>query len=238
MLFVTSCFNEEEGAQRLREYVSAILRALPGSRFAIVNNGSTDRTGDRLRDLFGDSPECFIMDNVEGVGWGDGVRTGLKHLFPNEPWVCFPSDLQYPETDVIRVMESLKSLSVERGSVSVLTRRSRRSDRFSNRIRGVIFRFCARTLLSSKAPDPSSQLRGQRLYECNLERLQSDFRFDLQMNNYCASRTQNQILEVGFVERESGKGESSGYFSASWTVLKKTLELRFRGGMSLTLFAP
>jgi dolichyl-phosphate beta-glucosyltransferase len=77
---VVPCFNE---AERIGESLRVTLRYLsniaPESELIVINDGSTDATGEMIREVFSEPTkiETHLLENFPNRGKGAAVRTGL-----------------------------------------------------------------------------------------------------------------------------------------------------------------
>lgn len=238
--FITSVHNEVKSIPELFQTIDQLLLSFPGSSVVVVDNNSTDGSGELLEIETKRRDRALFLSNPQGKGWGDGISKGLEFTGTGVPWVSFPSDLQFPLEDIIKTGMALQDLILDESQkdIAVLTKRSFRKDKARNRLRGKIWRQVARALTYRASEDPSSQLRGIRIRNLDISRLDSDFLFDLQMNTFVAKCIRHRVLEVGFTERKYDFGESSEYILASVRVLKKTIALRYRGGFRPSLLVP
>jgi len=91
-------YNEESTAA---EIAAKILDLEPDLELIIVNNGSTDRTGEVIS-RFRDRPNVKIIEKEHNIGKGDGIIEGLKHAYGTYT-VIQDGDLEYEPGDIVRM---------------------------------------------------------------------------------------------------------------------------------------
>ena len=128
---VVPCYNE---AERLRpEAFRAFAAREPGVDFLFVNDGSTDATSARLRELASTAPERFaVLDLPRNVGKAETVRAGMCAAFKSTASYVgyWDADLATPLDEIPRfvaVLEGAPRVEVVFGArVQLLGRRVRR----------------------------------------------------------------------------------------------------------------
>jgi glycosyltransferase involved in cell wall biosynthesis len=104
---VMPCYNEEAV---VRYTISRLLNAFRKSGYALeivaVDNGSSDRTGEIIRELAAADP-AVVHHRVEvNQGYGNGVLEGMP--VASAPWVgIIPADGQVDAEDVVRLYEAV-----------------------------------------------------------------------------------------------------------------------------------
>ena len=74
---IVPCYNEEKGLPNLISKINNFKNIHPEVEFIIVNNGSTDKTGEILNANV--QNKLFKLVNVEiNKGYGYGIKSGLK----------------------------------------------------------------------------------------------------------------------------------------------------------------
>jgi len=104
---ILPCYNEEEAIPyTFSQLAQAFAEA--GHRLELigVDNGSSDGTGDKLRELR-DQGLPIVPVRVEvNQGYGFGLLSGIPHA--RAPWIGFlPADGQVDAEDVVRLYEAL-----------------------------------------------------------------------------------------------------------------------------------
>ena len=123
--FVLPCYNEEGivgyTLQRLR---SAFEKAGYALELVVVDNGSTDRTGEIIND-FASRHDGVICHRIEvNEGYGHGILSGLP--LATAPWVgIIPADGQVDAEDVVRLYDAVMTTD---GNVLGKVRRRFRMD--------------------------------------------------------------------------------------------------------------
>lgn len=93
-------YNEEETVERIIRKVLAVPLEL---ELIIVNNGSTDKTGEILA-RFAECSNIKIINKDINIGKGDGVVTGLK-IARGKYTVIQDGDLEYDPNDFVKMVE-------------------------------------------------------------------------------------------------------------------------------------
>jgi len=75
-LIILPCFNEEENVKPLVHSINEALKPQIPYKIIAVNDGSRDRTGEILKDLFADYP-ISVVEHETNMGLGAALRTGL-----------------------------------------------------------------------------------------------------------------------------------------------------------------
>ncbi len=77
--FVVPCYNERAVVdQTIPPLWAALSAAVPAAELLLVDNGSTDGTGDRLRALAAGDPRIRVLSVPRNRGYGLGVLTGYR----------------------------------------------------------------------------------------------------------------------------------------------------------------
>jgi glycosyltransferase involved in cell wall biosynthesis len=112
-VIVVPCFNE---AERLR---AAVFRGFcsrePGIRFVFVNDGSTDATLDRLRELEESDPDRFgVVDQQPNQGKAEAVRNGMLAAFRSRPRFAgyWDADLATPLDEIPRFVQVMNERAI------------------------------------------------------------------------------------------------------------------------------
>ena len=101
IVVVVPCYNE---AGRLK--AEALLQAAhssPGLSFVLVNDGSTDATGEQLAALREQNPRAFdVVSLPQNQGKAEAVRQGMLRAFEHSPDLVgyFDADLATPLTEI------------------------------------------------------------------------------------------------------------------------------------------
>jgi|TARA_Y100000310_G_scaffold341746_2_gene441900 glycosyltransferase involved in cell wall biosynthesis len=102
---VIPCFNE---AKRLKLDEIELLVDRAGVKLIFVNDGSTDSTLARLKEIrgnYGDRVE--ILDLTDNVGKGEAVRTGLNMAMQGDPDIVgyMDADFATPAREILRLLD-------------------------------------------------------------------------------------------------------------------------------------
>jgi len=101
---IVPLYNEEENVllypERLIPVVESVARDFgEGCEFVLVDDGSRDRTLERLRDLASGARNITVVPHGTNKGMGAAIRTGLAHARGNLV-VTLDSDLTYEPADI------------------------------------------------------------------------------------------------------------------------------------------
>ncbi len=109
-LIVVPCFNE---ADRLpTERFARFAEECRDVGFLFVDDGSSDRTADVLRELAARDPKRFSMlELARNSGKGEAVRRGMLEAFSREPEFAgfFDADLATPLGEALRLRDVLRA---------------------------------------------------------------------------------------------------------------------------------
>jgi glycosyltransferase involved in cell wall biosynthesis len=103
---VVFAFNEAMNVPTVLPEILAYLRERTGSwQLVFVDDGSTDESSDRAREVFGDDPRCVIVRHARNRGIGAALKSG--HRASTEPWMTFlPCDGQIPVTELDKLCDA------------------------------------------------------------------------------------------------------------------------------------
>jgi dolichol-phosphate mannosyltransferase len=93
-------YNEEATAA---EIINKVLKLDIDLELIIINNGSTDGTGEVLKQ-FENRPNISILENKRNVGKGDAIIVGLPYA-TGEYTVIQDGDLEYDPNDLIKMLK-------------------------------------------------------------------------------------------------------------------------------------
>ena len=101
------CYNEEASVERT---TLEALRTLPGIsddfEIIIVNDGSTDRTGQVAERLAKEHPQVRVVHNDPNLGYGGALQRGFREA--TRPWVFYTDgDGQFDFEDLHRILPLL-----------------------------------------------------------------------------------------------------------------------------------
>lgn len=108
------CFMPAYNAEKLME---GVIRDIPEeawkriSTLLIINDGSTDGTGDLGRRLAGEFPSVTVVDHPVNKGYGEAQKTAFDWALENgaDSVVMLHSDGQYPPDFLIKMMDPLEN---------------------------------------------------------------------------------------------------------------------------------
>jgi glycosyltransferase involved in cell wall biosynthesis len=105
---VVPCYNEEAVVSHtIGKLLDAFQRAGYRLELILVDNGSTDRTGEILRGWADRNPAVVHYKVEKNEGYGNGVLSGLAQA--SAPWVgSIPADGQVDAEDVVRLYEVVR----------------------------------------------------------------------------------------------------------------------------------
>jgi len=106
---VVPCYNESDGIPAMRERMAAVLPELRrrGSvQLVLVDDGSSDGTGDLLAQAFGAWPEVRIARHERNRGLGAALRTGFAQAEGAVIVTC-DSDGTYPFAEIPALLDML-----------------------------------------------------------------------------------------------------------------------------------
>lgn len=76
---VVPCYNEEDA---IADTAVAIASVLEGSRpheLILINDGSTDRTGEIINEIATKSANVMVVHNAVNLGYGAALKAGIRH---------------------------------------------------------------------------------------------------------------------------------------------------------------
>ncbi len=140
---VMPAYNEEAiVGVTVRRLVGAFERAGYPLELIVVDNGSTDRTGEIARELALRHGEIVVQRVEVNQGYGNGVLSGLPLC--TAPWVgIIPADGQVDAEDVVRLYEAATSSS---GLVLAKARRRFRMDGLARKLVSIAYNVMVRLL--------------------------------------------------------------------------------------------
>lgn len=108
------CFMPAYNAERLME---GVIRNIPAEAWSslhtllIVNDGSSDGTGDLARSLTKDFPKIRIVEHPKNRGYGEAQKTAFDWALENgaDSVVMLHSDGQYPPDFLLKMIAPLES---------------------------------------------------------------------------------------------------------------------------------
>jgi glycosyltransferase involved in cell wall biosynthesis len=136
----------------------------------VVDDGSTDKTANRVSDLQLIVPNLQLVQHVSNKGYGAALRSGFSHA--QSPWCFFTdSDLQFHPRDFHRLWSHKNNYDV------IIGYRSPRKDPLFRRFNAKMWGFYIRNLLGVDVRDLNCAFKLFRRDLLNNVQLQSDGAF-------------------------------------------------------------
>ena len=141
--FVMPCYNEEAIiGYTIPRLMNAFTQAGHTLELVAVDNGSSDRTGEKIRELQTQFPGLVLHRVEVNEGYGKGVLDGIPLC--RAPWIgIIPADGQVDAEDVVRLFEAVESTD---GNVLGKVRRRFRMDPIRRKIVSVAYNMLVRAL--------------------------------------------------------------------------------------------
>lgn len=227
--FVMPCYNEEAiVGHTISRLLEAFAHAGHELEIVAVDNGSTDRTGEIIRELAARHPGV-VSHRVEiNKGYGHGILQGLP--LARAPWVgIIPADGQVDPEDVVRLY--LSALLAKRPVLAKVRRRFR-MDGLDRKIVSVTYNLFVRLLwprLASLDINGSPKLLPRTalgVMDLHSEGWLLDPEIMIK-----AHYLGLPVLELNVFARMRGGGMSHVNRSACWEFFRELLEYRFSGKM-------
>lgn len=162
---IIPCHNE---AQCIESVLQNLRKYMPDAHYVFVNDASTDRTEQILRDHADD--EVTILSLPVNLGIGGAVQTGLLYAWRNgfDYAVKFDGDGQHLAQEIAPLLEPVRNGEADLAIGSrFLTNNSGFKSTFMRRLGIRIFRFLSRLLTGQTITDNTSGFRayGKRALE-------------------------------------------------------------------------
>lgn len=154
---VIPVFNEEENVRPLVERVTKVMEGI-GEPFelVLVDDGSRDRTGERLRQLVTEYPHLRAVRFTRNYGQEAAVQAGYLHA--RGEWVIqMDGDLQNPPEDVPKLLAKKGE-----GWDIIYGVRKNRQDPFHRKLASEGMRYVMRRMLAIELPEDISTFRLMR----------------------------------------------------------------------------
>lgn len=152
---VVPCYNEEDGITAFWSRLSSVLNKITNSYEVIfINDGSKDRTDQKLDEICRNNQHAFYIDFSRNFGKEAAITAGLDHA-EGSAVIVIDADLQHPP----EVIETMVDLWRNGAEVVLCRRRARDTDT------------PLRRWLSKKFYDLSDQI-----FEVNMPKNVGDFR--------------------------------------------------------------
>lgn len=145
--------NERDNVAPLIAEIDSALKSIQ-HEIVYVNDGSTDDTLDRLKQLQAQYPQLRVVSHAHSCGQSTAVRTGVK--FAKYNWVAtLDGDGQNDPADILKLLEALESgVELVGGN-----RRESRRDTWVKRMSSVIANTVRSKLLRDDTPDTGCGLK-------------------------------------------------------------------------------
>ncbi|HEX7120830.1 MAG TPA: glycosyltransferase family 2 protein [Gemmatimonadaceae bacterium] len=223
--FVMPCYNEEAMvAFTIPRLVTAFERAGHRLQLVAVDNGSQDRTGEKLEELRQRFPAVEPMRVPVNRGYGYGILQGLTLC--RAPWIgIIPADGQVDAEDVVRLFEAAQATN---GWIVAKVRRRFRMDGVMRKVVSVSYNLFARLLwprLGTIDLNGTPKLLPRELL-AQLDLRSHDWLLDPEIiikSHYLGAR----VLEFNAFGRMRGNGLSHVRASTVWQFFVALLRLRF-----------
>lgn len=222
--FVMPCYNEEG---LVRYTVTRLFAAFDKSPYRLelvaVDNGSSDRTGDILRELAGEGFHVVVHRVDVNQGYGNGILAGFPRC--SARWVgIIPADGQVDAEDVVRLFDALQATD---GRMLGKVRRRFRMDGWYRKLVSVSYNLMVRALwprLESIDVNGSPKILPREALEVmNLESRQWFLDPEIMIKaHYMGLR----VLELNVFARMRGAGVSHVKPTTCWEFFRKLLGMR------------
>lgn len=109
---VLPAYNEEANVERAVMEVSAVARRLGlEHEIILVNDGSTDRTGEIARDLMQQIPHLRLVEHYPNRGYGGALKAGFAAA--TQELIAFvPADRQFVFDEIERFLEQIEGADI------------------------------------------------------------------------------------------------------------------------------
>jgi dolichol-phosphate mannosyltransferase len=107
---IIPCYNEKDNVELLAAGLGPVLADLRRQRsveLVLVDDGSTDGTGDLLASTFSDDQDARVIRHERNRGLGGALRTGIANVH-GDIVICSDSDSTYSYTLIPQLLELLK----------------------------------------------------------------------------------------------------------------------------------
>src|SRR5438105_8635008 len=228
---VIPAFNEADRiGQSLREVLDYLRRTSPKSELIVVNDGSTDETSERVREVFGaaDLIATRLLEHSPNRGKGAAVRQGL--LAATKPIGLFSdADLSTPIEETPKLLEPIAAgeIDIAFGSRALDRRLIGHRQPWRREQGGRVFNLLVRLATGLPFWDTQCGFKAFRLEACRpiLETARIEgFAFDVELL-YLAHRPGLRIREVP-VRWNHAEGSKVSFFRDSLRMLREVIAIR------------
>jgi len=228
LTFVMPAYNEEEVLEyTVPKFVGAFRTAGYRLELVLIDNGSTDRTGEVIADLARRFSEIAPLRVDVNQGFGYGVLQGIARA--TGPWVGWiPCDGQVDAEDVVRLFEAADASN---GRVVAKVRRRFRMDGLTRKVVSTAYQLFVRMLwprLGTLDVNGTPKLiRRDYLRAMRLESTGWLLDPELLVKAHYAGL---RVLELNVFARMRGAGLSRVRASTCWEFFRALILARLRGG--------
>ena len=137
---VLPAYNEEANVERAVEGISSVAQQLGiDYEIILVNDGSTDRTGEIARELMQRVPSFRLVEHYPNRGYGGSLRAGFAAA-TGDLIAFVPADNQFDFGEISRLLERLDEADIVSGY------RAERQDTFIRKLNGFGWNMLVRLL--------------------------------------------------------------------------------------------
>ncbi len=219
------CYNEVDNLELLISNIRSVFSHKKNIKVFLVNNGSTDSTLEKMRNLVGKNNLIEIVDVTVNVGYGNGIKAGLRHAKDFDVVGWTHADLQ---TDMNDVKQAI-GIYLDSAERNCLVKGKRINRKMSEKFFSWGMELFSNVMLNIRVSEVNAQpkLMSRDLYMKHELHAPDDFSFDLYYL-YQASIAGVKIYDfpVSFSDREFGvaKGGGGANLSTKWKLIKRTFK--------------
>jgi len=223
---VVPCYNEEDNIANVVQHFKSALGDQKGVELILIDNGSTDSTGQRIDEEI-EKQRCDFARKAHvavNQGYGHGVLSGLKEARGNVlAWTH--ADLQTDPADVLRAYEVYQQALKK--SPRVLVKGHRKNRKISEKVLSFGMQLLSSLALGMWIEEVNAQPKlFPREFLNSMAEPPHDFSLDLYVL-YLANKNDYNIipLPVYFKDREFGeaKGGGGADLKGKWKLIKRTV---------------
>jgi glycosyltransferase involved in cell wall biosynthesis len=196
---VVPCFNEEDSiAAAYAEIVADLGRY--DLEVLFVDDGSTDATLDRIREIADADPRVAWLSFARNFGFEAAFSAGYRYA--SKPWIAhLDADLQFPPAEVHRLVDRVRAS----GDDAVFGVRAHRDDPWYRTLGARAYHALARRALGIEIPDGATTFRVLR---ADLARRVVDLRLGTPYFLATVPRLTNRYSTVAVAHRPRTRGRS------------------------------
>ena len=144
---ILPAYNEEGNIEKtVTESISYLQHKFIKYEIIVVNDGSSDRTGDILRGLSSSNPRIILVNHPENQGYGSALRSGFDRASFDYIFLM-DSDGQFDIRELDHFLPSLED------SVAVIGYREKRADSFVRTLNAWLYHAYIRIIFGLSAKD-------------------------------------------------------------------------------------